>query len=200
MNKRTRPLTAYQEATLAFLKRFGRCNTACPSLQQVADELGTNQGQTAREHIKGLVRRGLVEKRPDRRYRVVDEPAVPVIEVTKPADPEKPLFAEPQIIETFRGVLAETFEPVPDFLVLVSSTSGSTKLLAVREDTEPPDETTVIARLGDEIVVGKLEKRYLKGEVAGKARRRRIDRTHPEFRIEGMVIGEITARQSITQG
>ena len=206
MVRRTRSPSARQAETLQFVKAFGRTRTASPTLREIAEALGVKNGVSAHDCITALVRKGYLEKiKPaggTRQLRVVGEPEVPVIDATGRIDPSEPLVDDSRIVETMRGVLAESFDPVPDFAVVREGECCLAELMVVCRRVDAKEGTTVLGRLGDEIVVGRIKGGRVElesGGVEAKRSRRRIRRTDPNFRLEGVVVGTVTAR-AVPQG
>lgn len=208
MARRPRPPSAKQAATLRYLRAFGRTRTATPTLRQMADALGAKNIASANDCVTALIKKGFLEKKKAtsgyRQLRVVGEPEIPVILATERIDPLEPLVDDSRIVETMRGVLGEAFKPMPDFMVILESESGSTTLVAVcgKQAMALQDGTTILGRLGDEIVVGRIKRRRIELESGGGGTgqsTKRIRQTDPNFRIEGVVIGTVTA-QAVRQG
>ena len=196
-----RPPSSKQAEVLEYVAYFGRVQTAFPNLRQTADAIGVKTLQTAKVHIDALTRKNFLKNEsPDqgtRKMRVVDEPQIPVIRASERIDPEAPLLTESQIIETIRGVLGETFKPEPEFFVLLESKTGLTKMLAISQCSDPGNGTTVVARIRDKVVVGKIQGQHFELESfnpGSEMTTRRIAKSDPDFRIDGVVVGTIIAQ------
>ena len=180
------------------MKRFGRTMIATARLRDVATGIGVTTPAAAKDHLDWLVKRDLVEKPMGAHggWQVADEPRIPVILATGRVDPDEPLLAGPRIIETIRGVLGETFKPEVEFFVLVEVETECTKMLAISTKKDATNGTTVVGRIRDEIVIGKIQRRDVKIETCSPGSERitrLIDRTDPDFRLEGIVVGTIKA-------
>ena len=188
------PLTARQDATLRFIRQFGRKETAWPVLRVVAHGIGAKKPQNAKEFVDALVRKQYLARHPERgKLYVTDEPSIPVILASGRVAPREPLLEDRHVVETVRGVLVEGFDPPPDFFIAVVETRAA-KLVAVRKETDATDGTAIVGRLRNQIVFGTVEKGQVTVQVPGEAGSRQIKSNDPKFRLEGRIVGEITAR------
>ena len=95
-----------------------------------------------------------------------------------------------------RGVLSEAFDPQPDFFAVVKNGRGCTDLVAISCSADTKNGRVVVGRFRDEIVVGKIEGQHVNLAPLGtdsEGTIHRIDRTDPDFRLEGIVVGTIKA-------
>lgn len=192
------PLTKREAATLAFLRGSVRKDTNFPTLQTIATGLGVTTS-AAKNHVDSLIRKGFLERVEGahaRTTRIADEPQIPVVTGAR-LDPRKSLVSESRIVETMRGVLAETFKPEPTCFVLVETRPGHAELLAVRCGTDAPDGACVVGRIRDEIVTGTVVGEHIEitAPISGSDTIR-IERADERFRLEGVVVGTVTARST----
>ena len=190
---KSRPLTEIQTTALEFVRAFGRKKTATPVLREVCEATKMRTPGSARQTMEQLVNHGKLEKLPDRGYRVIDEPEIPVVEVTERFDTGEEVVTEQTTIETMRGVLATTFSPKPDFFAVVESEAGTTRMLAVRKNKVPSDGATVMGRFRDRIVFGIVTGKTVKITSPRDGKGQIIDGTARDFHLEGIVIGTIQA-------
>ena len=191
-------LSDRQAQVIEFIRIYGRTHTASPSLRETADAMEARATQAAKEIVDRLVNRGYLERRPGARgLRVVDESEIPVILATESADQAESLVTKDRIVETVRGLLADSFDPKPDFLVVVENRSRYSRMLAVCKHADASEGDTVVGRIGDEVIVGKLKSGYVElehGTCKTEGASRRIARGARDFRLEGIVTGEVTAK------
>ena len=191
-------LSVRQAQVAEFIRKYGRTRTASPTVREISESMGASAPQAAQEIVDRLVKKKVLERRPGARgLRIVDEREIPVILAKDRSDPAEPLLTENRIVESVRGVVAETFDPEPDFLALVEQGSGYTQLLAVCQHAEASEGDTVIGRIHDAVVVGKVRGKYIdleQGSITSEGKARRI--SDKDFRIGGVVIGTLTARMT----
>ena len=200
MNNPERPrMSKKQEEAARFIRRFGRRFPARATLRELAAGLGGVTERVAKGHLDGLVAKGYATRVPHvgRGVVLTDEREIPVILVKERVDPAEPLLGENRIMESIRGVLADSFDPEPDFLVVVENRSGYSRMLAVCQHADGSEGDTVVGRIGDEIIVGKLSSGYVElehGTCKTEGALSRIARGARDFRLEGIVTGEVTAK------
>ena len=189
------PLTKREAVALAFLRMSMRKDSNFPTLQVIATGLGVSIS-AAKNHVDSLIRKGFLERGEGahaRTTRIVDEPRIPVVTSGRLRAKEG-LVSENRIVETIGGVLAETFEPAPTCFVLVQAGTG-TKLLAVCQRTDVPHGACILGRIRNEIVTGTVvgDEIEFRGLRPGSDTTR-IHRGDARFRLEGIVVGTVTAR------
>ena len=194
-NQGRSPLSPKQEEAAKFLRLFGRRHSARATLRQIAAGLGGITERVAKEHVDRIVAKGYATKEAHWGGNVIltDEREIPVIMANERANRTESLVTEDRIVETVRGLLADSFDPEPDFLVVVENRSGYSRMLAVCQHADGSEGDTVVGRIGNEVVVGKLGSGYVEVE-HGTCKSRRIARGARDFRLEGIVTGEITAK------
>ena len=186
-----------KEAVLEYLKWYEKTAIAVPRLKLVAAAIGLQAESSAMRYVDWLVEHSFVEKRGDGRFPeliVIGEPRIPVVLANERIDPSEPLLDERRIVETMRGVLAEAFEPLPDFMAVIRGKGLGTELVAVCRERVLEEGSTALCRHGDEILVGTCMKEAIEVTIPVEAQGRRIDRSDPDLRIEGIVVGNVTAR------
>ena len=193
------PLSPRQEEAAKFLRLFGRRYPARATLREIAAGLGGITERVAKEHVDRLVAKGYATKEAHWGGGVVltDEREIPVIMTSEPVARGEPLVSEERIVECVHGMLADTFDPEPDYLAIVENGLGLTQLLAVCKHMDRSDGDTIIGHFGDEIVIGKLRSGYVdikQGTSEARGGGRRISLDDQDFRLEGVVVGEITAK------
>ena len=205
MKKREQPaLPRSKRATLGFVKRYGRTRIAVPSLKEIASGIGVRDLAWAQKNLDWLENAGYVEKQyhVPRSLKVLDEVQIPVIKASEWVDPNEPILSEARVVETIRGMLAEQFEPTTDCFVAIKVKGWMQEMLAIRFAAQANEGDWVLGRLQDTIVTGRIEGPEVVVSAPGngtEAGETRIDRTHPEFRLEGVIVGKICA-QAVTEG
>jgi len=120
------PVVLYekQRETLDFISQFIQKHGYSPTLQEVADAMNLNSLATVHEHVKSLVRKGVIKKtggRKNRQLEIVDEniakidsgirlPVLGFISADKPleefSDPKAYIYVAPKVIKGKRRAYA----------------------------------------------------------------------------------------------
>ena len=203
-----RPPSPQQAAVLEVLRRHVRRKGIAPALQEMSRELGLTAG-TIHKHLKGLTKKHLVDKRPSgqRRYWPSDLGIVPIVDPGRNTRKTSEGTTRRKTIDRVPSVLAEQFEPRPDFFIPATEQIGdmlelqTTDLIAVQADSDAEEGEIVVADDGTgQLICGELRRRD-----DGHAERRSVICTSKAalakesgddevVQIEGVAIGTVTFR------
>lgn len=195
-----RDLTARQEEILALIREWIAATGLPPTRAEIAERFGFRSPNAAEQHLKGLAKKGALELVPgtSRGIRLAGGAGLPVVGRVAAGNP---ILAQ-ENIERHVQVDATLFVPRADYLLRVRGMSMKDAgildgdLLAVHKTAEARNGQVVVARIGDEVTVKRLEKR---GRIV------RLLPENPEFEplvvdasrdglaIEGIAVGVIRA-------
>ncbi|CBL44870.1 SOS-response transcriptional repressors (RecA-mediated autopeptidases) [gamma proteobacterium HdN1] len=160
-------LTARQSEILNYIRTHIGETGYPPTRMDIAQTFGFRSPNAAEEHLRALARKGAIRMTPSasRGIQLVDDEAqaagVPIIGEVAAGFP---VLA----VENIRGycaVPAELFTPRADFFLRVKGLSMKDAgildgdLLAVHKTLEASNGQIVVARIGDEVTVKRLQKR-----------------------------------------
>lgn len=158
-------LTARQLQVLEFIKENIRDNGMPPTVAEVTEAMGLSSTNAARGHLQALERKGAIELIPNasRGIRLVQidlfEQGLPLIGRVAAG---QPVLAE-ENIEDYCQVDPSLFSPNADYLLRVQGESMrdigimDQDLLAVHRRPSAENGQIVVARLGDEVTVKRLQ-------------------------------------------
>ncbi len=195
-----RDLTARQEEILALIREWIATTGLPPTRAEIAERFGFSSPNAAEQHLKGLAKKGVLELVPgtSRGIRLPGGGGLPLVGRVAAGSP---LLAQ-EHIERHVQVEAALFAPRADYLLRVRGMSMKDigildgDLLAVHKTAEAKNGQVVVARIGDEVTVKRLDKR---------GRTVRLLPENPEFEpivvdpardelvIEGVAVGVIRA-------
>lgn len=195
-----RDLTARQEEILALIREWIDTTGLPPTRAEIAERFGFSSPNAAEQHLKGLAKKGVLELVPgtSRGIRLAGGGGLPLVGRVAAGSP---LLAQ-EHIERHVQVEAALFAPRADYLLRVRGMSMKDigildgDLLAVHKTAEAKNGQVVVARIGDEVTVKRLDKR---------GRTVRLLPENPEFEpivvdpardelvIEGIAVGVIRA-------
>jgi repressor LexA len=205
----TPSLTPRQREILALIERSVREQGAPPTRAEIAATFGFKSPNAAEEHLRALARKGVIElvggtsrgirlRRPERSTRQTGLPGMEqlLLPLVGRVAAGSPILAQAHV-ETSYPVDPHLFQRRPDYLLRVRGLSMRDDgilegdLLAVHATREARDGQTVVARLGDDVTVKRLQRRP--GGV-------RLCAANPDFadievragepfEIEGVVVG-----------
>jgi repressor LexA len=196
-----RPLTARQEEVLQLIKDTMLNTGMPPTRAEIARELGFKSANAAEEHLKALARKGVIEILPgtSRGIRVnstLEELGLPLIGQVAAGEP---ILAQEHIEGHYR-VDPNLFKPSADFLLRVNGMSMKDigildgDLLAVHKTTDVHNGQVVIARVGEEVTVKRIEKKgrqvllHAENDAFSPIK---VDLATQPFNIEGIAVGVI---------
>jgi repressor LexA len=195
-----RDLTARQEEILALIREWIETTGLPPTRAEIAERFGFSSPNAAEQHPKGLAKKGALELVPgtSRGIRLAGGGGLPLVGRVAAGNP---ILAQ-ENIERQVQIDAALFSPRADYLLRVQGMSMRDAgilegdLLVVHKTPEARNGQVVVARLGDEVTVKRLEKR-------GRSVRLlpenpdflpiAVDATRDELVIEGVAVGVIRA-------
>ncbi|CAG8999943.1 MAG: LexA repressor [Candidatus Celerinatantimonas neptuna] len=206
-------LTKRQTQVLELVKSHIQATGMPPTRVEIAKELGFRSANAAEEHLKALNRKGMIEMIPgaSRGIRLVahsDEASVSE-NVPIPEDQGLPLIGQvaagapilaQQHIESHYSVDPALFHPHADFLLRVHGESMKEigimdgDLLAVHKTQDVHNGQVVVARVGDDVTVKRLEMQHDKVLLHPENTDFtpiEVDLTCEELTIEGLAVGII---------
>ncbi|MCA1925831.1 MAG: transcriptional repressor LexA [Thiobacillus sp.] len=195
-----RNLTARQEEILALIREWIDTTGLPPTRAEIAERFGFSSPNAAEQHLKGLARKGVLELVPgtSRGIRLAGGGGLPLVGRVAAGNP---ILAQ-EHIERHVQIEAALFAPRADYLLRVRGMSMKDAgildgdLLAVHKCDEARNGQIVVARIGDEVTVKRLDKR-------GRTLRLLpenpdfepivVDAAGEVFAIEGVAVGVIRA-------
>jgi repressor LexA len=195
-----RDLTARQEEILALIREWIETTGLPPTRAEIAERFGFSSPNAAEQHLKGLAKKGALELVPgtSRGIRLAGGGGLPLVGRVAAGNP---ILAQ-EHIERHVQIEAALFAPRADYLLRVRGMSMKDAgildgdLLAVHKSDEARNGQIVVARIGDEVTVKRLDKR-------GRSLRLLpenadfepivIDPASAAFAIEGIAVGVIRA-------
>ena len=157
-----RSLTARQSEVLALIRHSLEINGFPPTRAEIAQALGFKSVNAAEEHLKALVRKGVIEISPgaSRGIRLSSqESGIPIVGRVAAGSP---ILAE-QHIERFCPIAPDFFHPKANYLLQVSGMSMKDigildgDLIAVHAKRHALSGQKVVARLDQEVTVKRLK-------------------------------------------
>lgn len=156
-------LTPRQAEILELIRSHLEATGFPPTRAEIAKMLGFRSVNAAEEHVKALVKKGLIELMPNasRGIRLTHGGGLPVVGKVAAGHP---ILAE-QNIEARYQVGASLFRPRADYLLRVRGTSMVNAgilegdFLAVHRTHEARAGQIVVARVNDEVTVKRFKKR-----------------------------------------
>jgi repressor LexA len=195
-----RGLTPRQEEILALIREWIDTTGLPPTRAEIAERFGFSSPNAAEQHLKGLAKKGALELVPgtSRGIRLAGGGGLPLVGRVAAGSP---LLAQ-EHIERHVQVEAALFAPRADYLLRVRGMSMKGigildgDLLAVHKTAEARNGQVVVARIGDEVTVKRLDRRG--GSVRLLPENPEfepivVDATHDGFAIEGVAVGVIRA-------
>ncbi len=195
-------LTPRQEQILDFIRAYLQDTGFPPTRSEIAHEMGFRSPNAAEEHLRALARKGAIEMLPGTsrgiRLPLPEHTGLPVIGQVAAGSP---ILAEESIAE-YCDIPPGMFNPPADYLLTVKGISMvdagifEGDLLAVHKTTRANNGDIIVARLGEEVTVKRLQttrSRHRINLIAENTEFAPIEvdlRTQP-FDIEGVSVGVI---------
>jgi repressor LexA len=192
--------TPRQREILALIRRFIAESGYPPTRAEIAVELGFRSINAAEQHLRALARKGLIQINPgtSRGLRVIEAEGLPIVGRVAAGHP---ILAQ-ENIEGYQTIAPTLFHPVADYLLRVQGMSMGNvgivdgDLLAVHKTPVADNGQIVVARIGEEVTVKRLQKdRDGKGVTLLAENSAfppiRIDARRQDFVIEGLGVGVI---------
>ncbi|HHU93640.1 MAG TPA: transcriptional repressor LexA [Alcaligenaceae bacterium] len=161
-------LTARQQQIFDLIRTEIQRTGFPPTRAEIANTLGFKSANAAEDHLKALARKGAIEliAGTSRGIRLLIEPPTspqPTLPIIGRVAAGSPILAT-EHIEREIGVEPTLFSQTPDYLLRVRGLSMRDAgilegdLLAVKKTSEAHNGQIVVARLGDEVTVKRLQR------------------------------------------
>jgi len=195
-------LTPRQSEILSFIKEYQSESGYPPTRSEIASKMGFKSPNAAEEHLRALARKGAIEMLPGTsrgiRLPVSEQLGLPIIGQVAAGSP---LLAQESIAD-YCDIPPTMFSPSADYLLTVKGTSMvdvgiyEGDLLAVHKTTRANNGDIIVARLGDEVTVKRLQTTRSKYRVNLVAENKdfspiEVDLRSEPFDIEGISVGVI---------
>ncbi len=201
------PLTPRQRQILDWITAQSARNDAPPTRAEIASAFGFRSANAAEEHLRALARKGAIEMTPGRsrgirvmgaRTRQPDGALLPLIGRVAAGSP----ILAVENIESEFAVDAALFQPRADYLLRVRGDSMTGvgildgDLLAVHRSPSAESGQIVVARIGDEVTVKRLQRDgdrvrlYAENPAYAPIE---IDPAREDFVLEGLAVGVVRA-------
>ena len=197
-------LTPRQAQVLDLIRDYITSTGYPPTRADIATQLGFRSANAAEEHLKALARKGAIEMIPgtSRGIRLPEPQGLPIIGRVAAGEP---ILAEAHI-EDRVDVAPGLFRPRADYLLRVRGDSMidagilDGDLLAVHRTSDAANGQIVVARIGDEVTVKRLQRTRQRHKLVLLPENRNyapieVDLTEQSCIIEGLSVGVI--RQSL---
>lgn len=197
-------LTPRQAQVLDLIRDYITSTGYPPTRADIATQLGFRSANAAEEHLKALARKGAIEMIPgtSRGIRLPEPLGLPIIGRVAAGEP---ILAEAHI-EDRVDVAPGLFRPRADYLLRVRGDSMieagilDGDLLAVHRTSDAANGQIVVARIGDEVTVKRLQRTRQRHKLVLLPENRNyapieVDLTEQSCIIEGLSVGVI--RQSL---
>lgn len=193
-----RDLTARQQEILALIREWIDSTGLPPTRAEIAERFGFSSPNAAEQHLKGLAKKGVLELVPgtSRGIRLAGGGGLPLVGRVAAGHP---ILAQ-ENIERHVQIDSALFSPRADYLLRVQGMSMKDAgildgdLLAVHKSPEAKTGQVVVARIGDEVTVKRLEKRGRSVRLLPENPEFApivIDPARDELAIEGIAVGVI---------
>lgn len=194
-------LTPRQQQILDLIREHIEETGYPPTRAEIAEQLGFKSANAAEEHLKALARKGAIEMvaGASRGIRLPEQQqGIPVVGRVAAGNP---ILAE-QHIEDYCNIPANFFHPRVDFFLQVRGDSMKDvgildgDLLAVHKTGNVHNGDIVVARLGDEVTVKRLQRNSNKYQLSLLPENDdyapiEVDLREQECVIEGLSVGVI---------
>jgi repressor LexA len=192
-------LTERQQQVLELIRRYIQETGYPPTRADIAHELGFRSANAAEEHLKALARKGAIEMiaGASRGIRLVEEQnGIPIVGRVAAGNP---ILAQ-EHIEDYCDIAPSFFQPRADYFLRVRGDSMievgifENDLLAVHRTHEAQNGQIVVARIGDEVTVKRLQRTRSKYQLLLLPENRdyepiEVDLREQAFAIEGLSVG-----------
>lgn len=197
-----KPLTERQQQIYDLIKLHIQSTGMPPTRAEIASQLGFRSANAAEEHLKALARKGAIEMiaGSSRGIRLLleeeEEEGLPLIGRVAAGSP---ILAQ-EHIESRYQVDPALFKPNADFLLRVNGMSMKDigildgDLLAVHKTQDARNGQVIVARIGEEVTVKRLERKGTKVLLLAENEAFspiEVDLQKQEFSIEGLAVGVI---------
>lgn len=192
-------LTARQQQVLDLIKSAIEDTGFPPTRAEIAAELGFKSPNAAEEHLKALARKGAIEMIPgaSRGIRIADhQTGLPLIGRVAAGEP---ILAQ-EHVEKHLDIPSNLFSPAADFMLEVHGDSMKEigildgDLIAVHKTNQARNGQIVVARVGEEVTVKRLQKESNVVTLFPENKDYEpivVDLTQETMEIEGLYVGVI---------
>lgn len=193
-------LTPRQQEVLDVIRRYSEATGYPPTRAEIARELGFRSANAAEEHLKALARKGAIEMiaGASRGIRIVEEEnkGIPIVGRVAAGNP---ILAQ-EHIEDYCALSPDFFHPAADYFLRVRGDSMidvgimEDDLLAVHRTPDAQNGQIVVARIGEEVTVKRLQRTRSKHQLLLLPENPRynpieVDLREQDFAIEGISVG-----------
>lgn len=194
-------LTPRQQEVLDLIRRYSEDTGYPPTRADIARELGFRSANAAEEHLKALARKGAIEmiagaSRGIRINGLEEDKGIPIVGRVAAGNP---ILAQ-EHIEDYCALPANFFQPAADYFLRVKGDSMieagifEDDLLAVHSTSEAQNGQIVVARIGEEVTVKRLQRTRSKHQLLLLPENSsyspiEVDLREQEFAIEGISVG-----------
>jgi repressor LexA len=200
-------LTPRQRQILDWIAEQSASGGAPPTRAEIASAFGFRSANAAEEHLRALARKGAIEMTPGRsrgirvvgaRTRQPDGALLPLIGRVAAGSP----ILAVENIESELAVDAALFQPHADYLLRVRGDSMvgvgilDGDLLAVHRSPSAESGQIVVARIGDEVTVKRLQRDGDRVRLCAENPAYapiEIDPAREDFVLEGLAVGVVRA-------
>jgi repressor LexA len=198
------PLTPRQAEILRLISEHAETHGFPPTRNEICRALGFKSPNAAEEHLQALARKGVIELTPgvSRGIRLKQQSGVPVIGHVAAGSP---VLAAEHVVGRFQ-LDPLLFRPQAHYLLKVRGMSMRDAgildgdLLAVHRTSECRSGQIVVARIGDDVTVKRLQKHRHVVELVPENPAFdtiTIDSRREEVHIEGLAVGVIRNNQPL---
>jgi repressor LexA len=198
------PLTPRQAEILKLISEHAELHGFPPTRNEICRALGFRSPNAAEEHLQALARKGVIELTPgvSRGIRLKQPSGIPVIGRVAAGSP---VLATEHVVARYQ-LDPQLFQPHADYLLKVRGMSMRDAgildgdLLAVHRTSECRSGQIVVARIGDDVTVKRLQKhRHLVELVPENPAFDiiTIDTRREELQLEGLAVGIIRNGQPL---
>ena len=192
-----RDLTRRQEEILNLIREWMETTGLPPTRAEIAQHFGFSSPNAAEQHLKGLAKKGVLDLVPgtSRGIRLKGDGGVPLVGQVAAGSP---ILAQ-ENIERHYQFDAAIFNPRADYLLKVRGMSMRDAgilegdLLAVKKASEARNGQIVVARLGDDVTVKRLQRQNGRIELLPENPDFNVIvvEADQEFALEGIAVGLI---------
>ncbi len=197
-------LTRRQQEILDFIREWIETTGLPPTRAEIGERFGFSSPNAAEQHLKGLAKKGVLELVPgmSRGIRLAGGGGVPVVGQVAAGSP---ILAQ-ENVERHVQVDSALFAPRADYFLKVRGMSMKDAgildgdLLAVHRSAEARAGQVVVARIGDEVTVKRLQKRGHMVQLLPENpdfQPIEVDLKRQELVIEGIAVGVIRSGKSL---
>ncbi len=198
-------LTQRQQEILDFIKDYLEETGFPPTRSEIAGKMGFKSPNAAEEHLRALARKGAIEMTPGTsrgiRLPAAEHSGLPIVGQVAAGSP---ILAEESIAD-YCDIPPDMFSPRADYLLTVKGISMidagifEGDLLAVHKTTRANNGDIVVARLGEEVTVKRLQTTRSQHRINLVAENVdfapiQVDLRNQPFDIEGISVGVIRTR------